>query len=309
MTPPVRLIARLSAIPAPVRGALWMLFSAASFAGVSVTVHALAGTVHPFEIAFFRTFFLFVFMLPVLGRSGFAVLKTRHPRLHLFRALVSVAAMMTWFSALGMMPIAEVTALTFTSPLFATVGAALILREAVGPRRWGAVVVGFLGTLIILRPGLAAVTPGAGIALLAAFFMSAVPLSMKVLSRTDSPATLVLMVATLSTPLSLIPALFVWTMPPPEAWPWLVMAGLFATGVQWGMAKAYALADVSAVLPFDFSRLIFVALAGYLIFAEPLDVWTGVGAAIIFTATVYTARREARLARRGAPLNPPPPDR
>jgi len=88
------------------------------------------------------------------------------------------------------------------------------------------------------------------------------------------------------------------------------MAGLFASGVQWGMAKSYALADVTAVLPFDFSRLIFVALAGYLMFGEALDVWTGLGAAIIFAATLYTVRREARLARRAtAPVSPPPPGR
>ena len=307
MMPPIRLLARLSAIPATVRGALWMLFSTASFAGVSVVVHALAGTVHPFEIAFFRTVFLLVFLSPLLWRLGWSALRTRNLRLHVFRAVVSVAAMMTWFSALGMMPIAEVTALTFTAPLFATVGAALILGEAVGPRRWGAVLVGFAGTLVILRPGVEALAPGAPIALLAALLLSAIPLSLKVLSRTDRPATLVLMVATLSTPLSLIPALFVWTAPPLEAWPWLVMSGLFATGVQWGLARAYALADVSAVLPFDFSRLIFVALAGFLMFGEALDLWTGVGALVIFAATFYAARREARRAK--APLNPPPPGR
>lgn len=310
MIRPSQVAARFSAIPAPVRGALWMLFSACCFAGVATSVHTLAGTVHPFEIAFFRTFFLFIFLSPLLWRSGWSVVRTRHLKLHIFRSLISVAAMMAWFSALGMMPIAEVTALTFTAPLFTTVGAAVILREDVGIRRWGAVVVGFAGTLVILRPGGEVLAPGAIIALLAALFMAAVPLTMKVLSRNDPPTTVVLLVAMLSTPLSLVPALFVWTMPPLAAWPWLVMAGLFASGIQWGMAKAYDVADVTAVLPFDFSRLIFVALAGYLMFGEVLDIWTGLGATIIFSATLYTVRREARLARRAkAPLSPSLPDR
>lgn len=293
-------------IPPPVRGALWMVFSACSFAGVSMVVHSLAGRIHPFEIAFFRTLFLLFFMSPLLLRSGWSVLRTRNWRMHLFRCLASVAAMMSWFSALSLMPIAEVTALTFTAPLFSTLGAGLLLGERVGVRRWGAVLIGFAGTLVILRPGVEALAPGAWVALLAALFMAIIPLSVKVLSRTDPPTTVVLLVALLSTPLSLIPALFVWTAPPPDTWPWLVASGLFATGVQWGMAKAYALADVTAVLPFDFSRLIFVAAGGFLMFGEVLDLWTVAGAVIIFSATLYTARREARLARR---LNPPPPDR
>ncbi len=293
-------------IPPPVQGALWMVFSACSFAGVSVAVHALAGRIHPFEIAFFRTLFLFLFMSPLLLRSGWSVLATRNWRMQLFRSVASVAAMMTWFSALSLMPIADVTALTFTAPLFSTLGAGLLLGEKVGARRWGAVVVGFAGTLVILRPGIESLAPGVWVALLAALLMSIIPLSIKVLSRTDPPTTVVLLVALLSTPMSLVPALFVWTAPPPQTWPWLVASGLFASGVQWGMAKAYALADVSAVLPFDFSRLVFVAVGGFLMFGEVLDLWTAAGAVIIFSATLYTARREARLARR---LNPPPPSR
>ena len=293
-------------IPPPVQGALWMAFSACSFAGVSVVVHSLAGRIHPFEIAFFRTVFFLLVMSPLLLRSGRSALATRNWRMHLFRAVASVAAMMAWFSALSLMPIAEVTALTFTAPLFSTLGAGLLLGERVGVRRWGAVAVGFAGTLVILRPGVEALAAGAWVALLAALFMAVIPLSVKVLSRTDPPTTVVLLVALLSTPLSLIPALFVWTAPPPDTWPWLIASGLFASGVQWGMAKAYALADVTAVLPFEFSRLIFVAAAGFVMFGEVLDLWTAMGAAIIFSATLYTARREARLARR---VTPRPPDR
>ncbi len=295
-------------IPAPVRGALWMLFSAASFAVVSGAIRYLAGSIHPFELAFFRTFFLLVFMLPWLLRRGLSVLHTRRWGAQTVRCTSSVAAMMLWFTALAMMPIADVTALTFTSPLFSVIGAALILREQVGIRRWMAVVVGFAGTLIILRPGAAALEAGSLIALASAVFMSVSQLSVKSLARTDSPVTIVLVMALLTTPLSLIPALFVWTWPPLEAWPVLVLTGLGATGVQMGLAKAMSAADITAILPFDFSRLVFAALVGFAAFGELLDFWTGVGALVIFAATFYVARREARLARQQvAAVTPPQP--
>ncbi len=296
-----------AAIPAPVRGALWMLVSAFSFAIVSASARYLSGTVHPFEITFFRTFFLLLFMLPWLLRVGPSALRTTRWRLQTFRCVTSVATMMCWFTALSVLPIADVTALTFTSPLFSVIGAALILRETVGMRRWMAVLVGFAGTLIILRPGIAALAPGVALALLSAVLMSAVALSVKSMSRTDSPVTIVLTMALLTTPLSLIPALFVWTWPPLESWPWLVLTGLAAMGVQMGFAKSVSACDITAVLPFDFSRLIFAALVGFLAFGEILDVWTGLGAAVIFTASLYTARREARLARQQEAAVTPPP--
>ena len=289
------------------RGALWMLFSSACFAVVSGAIRHLSGSIHPFELAFFRTFFLLVFMLPWLLRRGPSVLYTRRWGAQTVRCTAATVAMMLWFSALAMMPIANVTALTFTSPLFSVIGAALILREQVGIRRWMAVAVGFAGTLIILRPGAVALEAGSLFALASAVFMSVSALSVKSLARTDPPGTIVLVMALLTTPLSLIPALFVWTWPPLEAWPWLALTGLGATGIQMGLAKAMSAADITAILPFDFSRLIFVALVGFAVFGEVLDLWTGIGALVIFVSTFYTARREARLARqRDVAVTPSP---
>lgn len=283
-------------VPGPVRGALWMLLSAFCFAVVSITARYLTNVIHPFEIGFFRTFFLLVFMMPAFLGQGWAALKPHRWWPQILRAFLSTVAMMTWFSALALLSVAEVTALTFTSPLFATVGAALLLGETVRARRWGAVLVGFAGTLIILRPGMGVFGSGAALALTAAVCMAAIALTVKALSRTDSPASVVFVMALLTTPATLIPALFVWTTPPLEIWPLLALTGLGAVGVQMGFAKAVSAADVTAVLPFDFSRLIFAAIGGFVFFGEGLDFWTAVGALVIFAATFYTTRREVRMA-------------
>ncbi|MCG8510403.1 MAG: DMT family transporter, partial [Rhodospirillales bacterium] len=279
-----KLLDFLSAIPGPVRGALWMLLSAASFAFVSTAARYLSQFIHPFEIAFFRTFFLLVFMMPAFIGKGWAELKPHRWGMQIFRMALSTTAMMAWFSALALLSVAEVTALTFTSPLFATIGAALILGETVRARRWGAVLVGFAGALIVLRPGMGVFEPGAALALLTAVCMAAIALTIKALSRTDSPASVVFITALLTTPATLIPALFVWTMPPLEIWPILVLTGIGAVGVQMGYTKAVAAADVTAVVPFDFSRLIFAAIGGLLVFGEGLDIWTAVGGLVIFSA-------------------------
>ncbi len=290
-----------------VRGALCMVGAAAAFAVLIVIVRHLATDQHPFQLAFFRNLFGTVFMIPWLIGVGRKGLKTDRFGLHLLRAAIGLAAMLCFFSAIALLPVAEVTALTFTAPLFATVGAALVLGESVRMRRWTAAAVGFAGALIILRPGAAAVSAAALIALASAAFMAAAILVVKVLARTENPNAIVLFMGLLLTPLSLIPALFVWSPPPAASWPWLVLMGLAATVGQVLMTRAFAAADASAVLPFDFARLVFVAALGFALFDERPDLWTWFGAAVIVAATVYIARREAQLGRQPLPLPPAPP--
>ncbi len=157
MPPDATLAAAVSRIPAPTRGALWMVLSCLFFAAMSALVRHLAGELHPFELAFFRNAFGLLFILPWFWRSNLASLATTRIRLYGFRAVISTGAMLCWFTALTLMPIAEVTALSFTAPLFATVGAALFLGEVVRLRRWAATLIGFAGAMIILRPGIDAV--------------------------------------------------------------------------------------------------------------------------------------------------------
>ena len=281
-----------------------MIGAGANFAIMIVIVRHVSAEQHPFEIAFFRNMFGLAFMLPWIMRTGWKGLRTKRFRLHLFRALIGLSAMLCFFTAISLIPVAEVTALTFTAPLFATVGAVLVFGEKVRLRRWTATAIGFVGALVILRPGSAMLTPAALTALASAAFMAVAILSVKALSRTENPNAIVLYMGLLLTPLSLVGALFVWTTPAPETWPWLVVMGLTATLGQLLMTRAFATAEASAVLPFDFARLIFVAIFGFLLFGERPDLWTWIGAAVIIAATVYIAHREARLGK-GAP--PPAP--
>lgn len=280
-----------------------MTAGAASLACLSGVIRYVTGELHPFEAAFFRSLFGLAFMLPWLWRAGFRGLYTGRHVLYGLRGLLACLATLSFFSALSILPLAEVIALSFTAPLMAAAGAALILGEVVRMRRWTAIAVGFLGVLIMLRPGIEALTPGAILALLAAFGMAASMLCIKVLSRTESIEAIVIYMLVYLTPMSLIAALFVWETPSPELWPWLIAMGGLGTAGHLCLTRAFAIAETTVVLPFDYLRLPFVALIGFGIFAEVPGILTWVGAGIIAGASAYLAHREATLARAaGAPL-------
>ena len=280
-----------------IRGGVWMLFSALFFAGLGISIRMSTREVHSFEIVFFRNFFNLMFMLPWLWKIGLSGLRTEVFGLHVTRASLGLISMFFWFTGVSMMPLAEATSLGFTAPLFATIGAALILRETVRLRRWAAVLIGFAGTLIILRPGTEVITLPAIYMIAGAVFVACSFIAVKMLTRTESPNTMVLMMVALITPVSLIPALFVWQWPSIETWMWLVMVGFSATGGHIFFNRAMATADASAILPFDYSRLLFVAVLAFIIFNEVPDIYTWIGGAIIFGSTIYIAQREAVAAR------------
>jgi len=276
-----------------VRAALWMMGFAFTFSITSALVRHLSGQLHPVQLAFFRNLFGLVLIVPLLFKSGFMTLRTTRFKYHFSRAVTGLTAMFLLFTAVSLMPLAEATAMTFTAPLFATAGAALFLKENVRIRRWSATIIGFIGALIMLRPGVAAISAPALIALSSAAFIAASMLLVKSLSRTERPETMVFYMTTIMAVLSFPPALFVWRPIPGDAWIWLVALGIVATLGQLFMARAFAYGDASEVLPFDFSRLIFAALVGFVIFDETPDLWTWIGAGIIFSSTLYIARREA----------------
>ncbi len=281
----------------PVRGALWILLSCVCFSSIAVLVRLLSSALHPFEIVFFRNLFGLAFMVPWFLTQGRASLRTGRPLLHGFRALSGVGSMLCWFTAITLMPLAEATALSFVAPLLVTAGAAMFLREQVGIRRWSAIVFGFAGAMIILRPGAGAIATPALLVLLGTCFTATTLLLVKTLSRQDPPGTIVLYMGLLITPISAIPAVFVWEAPSGPDFAWLLAIGLLGTIGHITLVRAFAVADAVAVMPFNFSRLIIAALLGYLVFGEQPDGWTWVGAGVIFSATIFTAHREAHLGK------------
>ena len=278
--------------PGTLKGATWIILASVCFALMSVTIRLAANGVDPLEVVFFRNVFNLLFMLPWFLKIGLAGLRTERVGLHFIRTASSLTSMFLWFTALTMLPLAEATSLSFTAPLFATVGAALFLAEDVRLRRWLAVGLGFVGALIILRPGIEVMTPGALLMITGSVFVATSILLVKVLSRTESPNTMVLMVALIATPISAIPLFWVWEMPQGINWLWLACVGAAATGGHLCFNRAMVNADASAVLPYEYTRLIFVALIGFFLFSEVPDAWTWVGSLVIFGAGIYIANRE-----------------
>lgn len=295
--PPVQLLFGLRSLSGPIRGGLWMMLACAAFAGMSVTIRQLSHDMHPFEIVFFRNLTGLAFMLPWLMRVGTSALRTDHTRYYLGRSFLGFLSMLLWFSALALMPIAEATALSFTAPLFATIFAVILLHEVVRRRRWTATVIGFLGAMLILRPGFS--QPGLAHALvLGSSALSGInAILVKQLTRSESANAIVTYMTLYILPMSLVPALFVWVAPPLHTVPLIALLGVLATAGHQALTRAFATTDTSIVMSFDYGRLPFAALIAWFIFDETPDLWTWTGAAVIVASSAYIAHREATLAR------------
>ncbi len=273
-----------------------MLVSTVGFSGMVMLVRMASADLHAFEIAFFRNLFGLLVLLPWFVRFGLRPFKTERIGLHVVRNLVQVATVLSFFLALTITPLALATALSFIAPIFATILAVVFFREVVGVRRWAAILFSFVGTYIILRPGLIPVTLGPLLVIVSSLFFSISLTIMKVLSRTDSTVTITCYSASLLAAFSLIPAAFFWQWPTWEQLAWLVALGLIATSSQMFFIQAMKIADMNVVMPVFFFQLIWVALVAYLAFGEVPDAYTLLGGAMVFASTFYIAYRERAVA-------------
>ena len=287
-------VAAVAGLPAPMRGALWMCAAATAFALMVTLVRGLTDGLHPLQVVFFRTAFGLVAMLPWLLRQGFGVLRTAHLRQHLLRALVAILAMVGWFTTLSLMPLAEATALSFTAPVFTSVLAVLVLGEVMRLRRWTAVAIGFLGALIIIRPGFAAIQPAALLAIGTAAIWAFSTILIKTMARTESAGAITTYMALLTTPMTFLAALFVWRNPSLEQLGWAALLGAAGSAGHFCMSRALATADATLVAPFDYLRLPIVALIAFIAFGEVPSVWVWIGGGVIAASSIYIAQREGR---------------
>ncbi|HBK56082.1 MAG TPA: EamA family transporter [Xanthomonadales bacterium] len=282
------------------RAVTLMVASAVLFGSMAVVIRLASSQLHPFEIAFFRNLFGFCFALPLLWRHGPGLLRTRKLPLYLLRCAVGVVSMLAGFWAIVNLPLAQAVSLSYSTPLFVTILAVLMLGEVVRARRWTAVIVGFIGVLVIVQPGAESFSYGSLVALSAAALSALVAIWIKFLSRTEHPDAIVIYTSLIWIPMSLLPALFVWETPTGWTWLWIIAAGFFGTAGHMCWTRGLKLGEASLLAPISFMQLPVVAIAGYLLFDESIGLWTIVGAAIIFSANLYIAHREARLARRAA---------
>lgn len=275
-----------------------MVTSTVLFGFMAVCIRLASSQLHPFEIAFFRNLFGFVFTLPLLLRHGWGILRTDKLPLYFFRCVIGMIAMLAGFWAIVHLPLAQAVALSYSTPIFVTIGAVLVLGEIVRARRWAAVIVGFLGVVVLMRPWSDTFHLGSLVAVLAAVMSASVAISIKFLSRTEKADAIVIYTTMIWVPLSLLPAIFVWITPTGLTWLWIVLAGFLGTTAHMAWTRALALADASLLTPISFLQVLVVGVFGWWLFDEVVDRWTVLGAAIIFAANAYIAQREARLARR-----------
>lgn len=281
-----------------------MFGSAMAFGLMAIAIRYATRYVPTQEVAFFRNAFGLLTLLPMLLRPGHGSLRTQQLPRYFLRSAIGLASMLCGFWAIGHLPLSQAISLSYSTPLFLTIAAVLWLGEKVRIRRWAAVIAGFIGVLVIVRPGSHGFEAASLIAVLAALLSALVAIQIKQLTRIDGPDTVVFYTYVFWVPLSLLPALFVWVWPAGIAWLWLLLTGVMGTAGQLLWTRALKLGEVSALTPISFTQLPLVVVMGWLLFGETLDRWTVLGALIILGSNAYIAHREAVLARKSATQQP-----
>lgn len=282
-----------------VRGALWMTGASMMIALSAACVRHLSASFSSFELVFFRCALGTLFLLPWITRMAMlGTLRTTRMPTYLLRTLLSYTGMVCVFFGLANMPIGEVYALLFLVPLITIVLAVLVLKEHAGSHAWIACGVGFIGALVILRPGIIDVSLAAGAVLVTAVTYAATNTCIKSLSRTDTPVQITIYGNLLALPIALVPALAVWHMPTWQDIPWIVAMALFQTCAGLFHARSVQAADARVVQPFNFLRLPASVVLAYFLFAELPSHWTWLGAVLIFASSYYVLYREGNPSRR-----------
>ncbi len=295
---PKRPASFVESIPGNARGAAWVSLAAMAFALQGMAIKMLGEDYDPFLLTFLRSITMLAVVMPAVLRVGADAFRTRRLKVHAQRGVASGISLFCLVYAFTYLPLAEATAFTFTKPLFMTVLIALMLPEIVSWQRWGAVAVGFLGVLIMMRPGVGGLDPGAFVALGGAFFFAVVNVLVKKLSATERPVTILLYAGIFTSLISFPPALFVWEWPSLYGWMLVLLMAVMSAANQYLMIRAWRIADASAVVPFDYTRLIWSGLIGWIVFSELPDMFTLAGAAVIVAAALYIAFHEALQGKR-----------
>jgi drug/metabolite transporter (DMT)-like permease len=289
----------------PVKGVIWMLVTGLCFVAVTALVKFLGPRVPPAEAAFLRYSLGLVFLIPMIGTLRNAKLTPRLWGLFAGRGVIHSAGVILWFFAMTQIPIAEVTAMNYLSPIYVTIGAALFLGEKMALRRVGAILMALVGALIILRPGFREISPGHIAMLFTAVAFGGSYLLAKFTVDGTNPVVVVAMLSIFVT-LGLAPfAIAVWVWPSVQELGVLFLVACFATAGHYTMSLAFAAAPVTVTQPVTFLQLVWAASLGAVVFGEPVDMWVVAGGALILASVSFITWREAVLKRRA--ITPPDP--
>lgn len=290
-------VAQLRRLPPNMQGALWLVSGGFIFTSNSAMIRLLSAEIESVQTAFFRAFFSVLLLAPMMLTGRVKPWQSQRIQGHFWRTAMGTTSMVLGFYAVSMLPLADATALAFSQPLFSVVLAALVLREKVRWRRWSATLVGFIGVLVMVRPGSGSLQPGAAVALLNALASATSILLVRRLSDSEKPLMILTQFALFSTLLLAGPAIWFWKWP--SAWGWALAVGvsISATIGQYFWVQAFAVGEMSAVAPFDYLRLPFAVFVGWMIWSEMPVIWTYVGAAVVIASALYIAYRESQIVR------------
>ncbi|MDG5495444.1 DMT family transporter [Niveispirillum sp. BGYR6] len=279
-------------------GIAWFQVAILCFAVMDAAIKYLTADFGTWQIMFFRGFFSLIPIALLTARSGgLGTLRTSHLLSHVGRALIGIAAAFCFFYAYSIMPLADAYAIAFAGPLFMTALSVPVLKEKVGWRRWLAVLVGFTGVIVMLRPGQGMLTLTALVPLAAAAFYALTMLYVRVLARTESNAAITFYFVTTMSVMAAIAMIPEWRTP--QGWQWLllIMVGVIGGVAQIAFTQAFRLTSPSLLAPFEYTAMIWAVLFGYLLFGDIPDKAIWIGGAIVVAAGLYIIHRETVLHR------------
>jgi len=278
--------------------AIFLIIISVFFGTLMLTFLKLAQEeVNVYVAGFFRFILGLIIISPYIVKTKFTVFKTSHFKKHFVRSVLNLPAMLLYFSTLVMLPIEKVTAISFVAPLIVTVLAVLFLGEKIYIYRTLALILGFSGMLIILRPGFIDISIGVYMALFSSFLWSVVIIITKKISKEDSSITILSYQSVFMSIFSFIIVLFFWETPSSKTFFYLFLAALSGTILHLALNHAYKLVDVSMTQPYSFLSLIFASIIGFLVFSEMPDLFTWLGASIIFLGVLIISYREMKLGK------------
>jgi drug/metabolite transporter (DMT)-like permease len=266
-----------------------------SFMAMAVSGRQLSVEMTTFQILFFRSLVGLLVVATALHRSGWVQAKTRVLGTHLIRNIAHFGGQYGWFYGIALIPLSEVFAIEFTVPIWTAILATIVLGERMNGLRALAVFMGFVGILVILRPGVASVSPGALAVLGGTVGYAVSHVLTKRLSATETPLTILFFMTAIQLPLGLAPALHGWVWPSAVSWPWVGVVAVTSLSAHYCMTRAFQLADATVVVPMDFLRLPLIAIVGFVFYGEALKVWVVLGAAIVFAATWLNLKSAQRI--------------
>ena len=278
----------------PYLATLWMVGALISISGMAIAGRELSSELNAFQISFTRSFLCLLSLFVLLTIIGFKKVKTQKLKLHIFRNTIHFGGQTGWLYGVALLPLAEVFAIEFTAPIWTAILATILLKEQLTRYRTASILIGFIGILIILRPGLQIIQPAALVVLFATICFASTYVFTRYMASSESPLTIIFYMNLIQLPLGLATSIPNWNMPSFELWPWAILLGLTGLGSHFCFAHAFKHADAAVVSPLDFMRLPLIAFIGFSFYDEGWDLLILLGGTIIFAGNLLNIYSEHR---------------